>query len=102
MKPMELYGELDTIIGKIRDVNDEVLEVSDNLHLILLNLLIEGAHLKEANAVGVIAGELEKIVKKMKTDVDALIHENREELRSVMEEVRDYLKEYEAIKKEGC
>lgn len=89
MKP---YVKLTEILNEFGQVNHKILKEANRLHIVLLNLQIEGAKIKEVNAVSVIAKELMRTIESIK-DVINKEMTREEELVLAMQEIRKALEE---------
>jgi hypothetical protein len=65
---------------KIESTDEEIIKIANNLKIVLLNLQIENARIKEHTGIEPIIIELERNINKIKEDVKGVISENREEL----------------------
>ena len=79
---------------KISLNNNTEIELTAKLKILLFNLQIEGAHLKEKNGIGVIAIELQKIIAQLHDSTYDLVKTDRQHLVDANEKIYSYLHDY--------
>lgn len=81
------WEELKRILEIVSEVNDYVISETANLNIVLLNLKIEDAHLKERTGIMPIANQLDKIIKSLHSRVSEMVHIHRPVLRKHLGEL---------------
>lgn len=77
----EVLESTKNILKIISETNDTVIKTTEDLRIVLLNLKIENAHIKENTGIVPISNELEKIIKQLHSNVENVVKNYRKELQ---------------------
>jgi len=76
--------ELKKIANDIKTTDDEIIKTAEKLKIILLNLKIEDARIKQHTSISPIVVELGRSIERIEQSVKNLIEEDRDKLREVI------------------
>lgn len=97
----EVIKSIETIekwLNEISKTNDANINQTDELNIVLINLKIEDAHIKENTGIIPIADRIESIIKNVHDNTDMLVKVGRTELREAFKTIKEYILEKEGIK----
>jgi hypothetical protein len=80
-----------TIMKKIQVENDEIIKISKTLKMILLNLKIEDARIKENTGIDPIIQKLNESIERIENGVVTLVNENRADLNNSLASLEKYI-----------
>lgn len=78
MTQQEAVHTIIDVINKVKQNDDETINIASDLELVLLNLKIQTALLKEPNGIEPIIDVLTECVKRIKTNVQNVVADNRD------------------------
>jgi hypothetical protein len=81
------------IVDKIKKTDDEIINITNKLKIILLNLQIEEARIKENTGIEPIIKELDKSIKKINESIKVLVYDNRITMTEATNELLKYIAE---------
>lgn len=85
MDRTEAIEELKDILNKVMQVDDFILTTSSRLNIVLINLKIKEAHIKQNTGIDPICNEIRKIIFEIESKIDNLVKENRGKLKGIFE-----------------
>lgn len=94
-KENEAIKNVIEVVGEIKKTDDEIIKVSNNLKIILLNLKIENSRIKQNTGIDPIVSALSNNVRIIEDSVKNLVSSNREKLVSSLEILSKYISETE-------
>lgn len=80
MDKKEAIENVIKIFAEVKKTDDEVVKSAESLKIVLLNLKIEGAKIKESNGIKPIANRLENDIDNIETNVKNLVEKSRDVL----------------------
>lgn len=87
----EAVKTVTTIVAKIEKTDSEVLKTTDDLRMVLLNLQIENARIKENTGIEPIIERLERSIKQINKHMNDLISENRDNMTKALTVLNEYV-----------
>jgi hypothetical protein len=72
------------ILEDLISMDDYIIDINKKLEVVLINLKIESAHIKETNGIMPIANELERLINGIDTRVSSYIAANRTDIRKLI------------------
>lgn len=84
----EAINNITTIFDRVTSTDDKIIKALDKLKIILLNLKIEDARIKQNTGIDPIVIELNKSIQLIEKSVKDLVAENRELLRDSLEQIK--------------
>jgi hypothetical protein len=88
MTTNEAIISISDIVEKIRDSNNNVIKSTSDLEIVLLNLRIVNAHIKENTGIEPIIDFLEKTIHSINGNIKTLVSENRSQLNNAIDQLR--------------
>jgi hypothetical protein len=80
---------INEVFTQVKETDDEILDITNNLNIILINLQIENAHIKQNTGIEPIAKDLERNINKIKSSVTQLVKDNRNRLNEALEVLKN-------------
>jgi len=80
---------INEVFTHVKETDDEILDITNNLNIILINLQIENAHIKQNTGIEPIAKDLERNINKIKSSVTQLVKDNRNRLNEALEVLKN-------------
>jgi ribosomal protein L29 len=87
----EMAKNILNIVEKTEKTDEHIAKIVNNLKIILLNLRIENARIKDNTGIQPIIEELEKSVNKINKELKDSITENHKDLINIIESLNEYL-----------
>lgn len=85
MTKQEALEELKQVYKDIKLTDDQIIKTAEKLKIVLLNLKIEDARIKQNTSISPIADELNRSIEKIEDSVKQLIINDREKLKNIIE-----------------
>jgi len=96
-----IIKSLDTMenwLKRISETNDSNVDQTDNLNIVLVNLKLEDARIKDNTGIVPIAQEIEKVIHNIHDNTDELRKTGRTELRAAFKDIKEYIEQAEGVK----
>lgn len=91
--PKENLEIIEKWLGEISKTNDANVSQTDNLNIVLVNLKLEDARIKDDTGIIPIAEEIERVIKNIHDNTDDLKKTGRAELRQAFREIKEFVLE---------
>lgn len=91
MNEKEALQTIISVITEIKQTDDDIISVADNLKIILLNLKIENARIHENTGILPITDALNESVEKINSSVKKLVTNNRKKTVEALEVLSKYI-----------
>jgi hypothetical protein len=97
---IEALERIEYWLNEISKTNNANINQTDELNIVLINLKIEDAHIKENTGITPIADKIESVIKNVHDNTDNLVKVGRTELRQAFKIVKKYILEKENVENE--
>lgn len=84
MTNAEAIKVIQEVFAEVKRTDDNILDITRSLNIILINLQIENAHLNTNTGIAPIAKELERNIASINSSVGNLVKDNRERLNEAI------------------
>lgn len=99
METKEAFSTIVNIVCKIEETDSNIIDITNKLKIVLLNLKIENSRIREHTGIQPIADELDKNIKRINESLNSLVRDNRDQLTEALNTLSEYI-EREEVKNE--
>lgn len=95
MEAKDAISTIINIINKIERTDNDIISITDKLNIVLLNLKIENARIKEHTGIQPVADELDRNIKRIHDTLNNLIRNNRDQVIEAVKTLSEYIERNE-------